>query len=73
MTKNTLTLVQIATQEEAQVYDSIYAVSPQWLADETGILIDRVRLIRNGRGKATWAEIQAIRRAIRNLSDQHKD
>ena len=72
-TKTANTPFETALIEEVQVIHSIQAVSAKWLASQTGIAIDRIYQLRNNRAKTTWAELQTIRRAIRDLSEAQND
>ena len=67
------TLYETILQEEEQFINSIQAVSAKWLSSKTGIAIDRIYQLRNNRAKTTWAELQTIRRAIRDLSEAQND
>ena len=64
------TLYQEAVDEQCHIHGKICAVSAQWLAEHSGVPIKRIYEYRQNPGKKIpWAELQAIRRAIRSLSD----
>ena len=66
MTKKTL--YQAAIDEQKAIMESLNNLNVKWLHYATGIDKSRIYRIRQGNVEnMTWAEVQAIRRAIRTL------